>query len=699
MEKQKDTPGCHETESQRELDRLISDLQSFLLVLDQENLSYIAQAKKKSIADLLSRLQNPPSEDAEYMVMSCISSVMSKDIQNDLPSRESGHRSVHENEENKVLSLRLPASLDQPLRGSAVSALPLHVTELLAEDSYEEAEPFNPLSHSSKDCMDSDSSHYESYGEEEDCVKDRAHYIQWSSTDTTTRSTTESRICGFLWRKKWLGQWSKQLFVVREHVLLCYKCAKDLHPLLELNLLGCHVTYKSKRSKKVQHEVKVMTGSETVVMGCQSWEQAEEWRKVIEAVSHSSCSGTITNSSPCLKGSESKRNLSKTKSVTYSSESDDQDSSSRLMVSENREVRDKGFLNVLMNCQWQSLWCQVENGILKMHKDNSCTESPQYCVNLEGSEVKPKTDTTQGYRITVSQQGKDIAVLETSSEEDREHWLSLLQAGSEVNPESMFAYEDTNLIPSTYQEPTTSSSVSDLMLRRFPIPNTYIDDPFGQLSAVLQQDSMYSSTDLLEQLLKEQNLDSESEAVSKRIATDHPVNTQGNSIYCNMQTDTASMEIFKTKFPKSQSEYKVKTGAGLKDRDFFRSQQILSWPEKKEVKDTLGFSFDKTALPKLEEKVHQLERTCRAKSRVKAGSEINLLAIGKSLKRASCGQSLALAINRSNNTVRSEGSFLTPLLKRTASAKSALKRVPSVIVIEKGKVLQKRKEWEMKTSV
>uniref|UniRef100_H3BBM4 Si:dkey-220o5.5 n=1 Tax=Latimeria chalumnae TaxID=7897 RepID=H3BBM4_LATCH len=368
------------------------------------------------------------------------------------------------------------------------------------EDSYEEAEPFNPLSHSN--CMDSDSSHYESYGEEEDCVKDRAHYIQWSSTDTTTRSTTESRICGFLWRKKWLGQWSKQLFVVREHVLLCYKCAKDLHPLLELNLLGCHVTYKSKRSKKVQHEVKVMTGSETVVMGCQSWEQAEEWRKVIEAVSHSSCSGTITNSSPCLKGSESKRNLSKTKSVTYSSESDDQDSSSRLMVSENREVRDKdrtGFLNVLMNCQWQSLWCQVENGILKMHKDNSCTESPQYCVNLEGSEVKPKTDTTQGYRITVSQQGKDIAVLETSSEEDREHWLSLLQAGSET--------ESFN----PCQVPLVLIC-SDLMLRRFPIPNTYIDDPFGQLSAVLQQDSMYSSTDLLEQLLKEQNLDSESEA-------------------------------------------------------------------------------------------------------------------------------------------------------------------------------------------
>lgn len=40
----------------------------------------------------------------------------------------------------------------------------------------------------------------------------------------------------------------------------------------------------------------------------------------------------------------------------------------------------------------------------------------------------------------------------------------------------------------------------------------------------------------------------------------------------------------------------------------------------------------KRAFPKLEEKVEQLERACRVKGRLKAGSEMNLLAIGKSLK-------------------------------------------------------------------
>lgn len=39
------------------LAKLIWDLQSFLSVLDSENLSYIAQAQKKSISELLSKLQ------------------------------------------------------------------------------------------------------------------------------------------------------------------------------------------------------------------------------------------------------------------------------------------------------------------------------------------------------------------------------------------------------------------------------------------------------------------------------------------------------------------------------------------------------------------------------------------------------------------------------------------------------------------
>lgn len=101
------------------LAKLIWDLQSFLSVLDSENLSYIAQAQKKSISELLSTLQNQDApgkntpvltlllilrvlpnpdtrikvfpavfsvEDAEYMIMSCPSSSPSNEL-TDTPAK------------------------------------------------------------------------------------------------------------------------------------------------------------------------------------------------------------------------------------------------------------------------------------------------------------------------------------------------------------------------------------------------------------------------------------------------------------------------------------------------------------------------------------------------------------------------------------------------------------------------------------
>uniref|UniRef100_A0A3Q0R8X0 Si:dkey-220o5.5 n=1 Tax=Amphilophus citrinellus TaxID=61819 RepID=A0A3Q0R8X0_AMPCI len=208
---------------------------------------------------------------------------------------------------------------------------------------------------------ESDSSHYESYGEEdndddegEEFMKDRAHYIQWSASQPCLKPTPESRLCGYLWRRKWLGQWSKELFIIRNDVLLCYKCARDLLPQLELSLRGCQLVYKSKSSKKIQHQLKlVLLGSETLVLGYSTFQQADEWKK--------------------------------------------------------------GFLNVLMNCQWQSLLCQVEAGVLNMfgeEEELKKERSPQYTVQLRGCEVKPGPDTSYSYRITLSMLDDQVAVLE-----------------------------------------------------------------------------------------------------------------------------------------------------------------------------------------------------------------------------------------------------------------------------------------------
>lgn len=117
-----------------------------------------------------------------------------------------------------------------------------------ADDSYEDAEPLGPgrcagsgehpttapppwhprtpstLTPSRlSGGADTDSSHYESYGEDEDGVTDRAHYLRRplaAGPDAEPPGPPEAQLCGFLWRKRWLGRWAKRLFIVRGHVLL-----------------------------------------------------------------------------------------------------------------------------------------------------------------------------------------------------------------------------------------------------------------------------------------------------------------------------------------------------------------------------------------------------------------------------------------------------------------------------------------------
>ncbi|KAK6469450.1 actin filament-associated protein 1-like 2 isoform X1 [Huso huso] len=599
-----------------ELNRLISDLQSFLLVLDRENLSYIAQAKKKSISDLLSKLQDQPTEDAEYMIMNCPSGATNSDLsESQVPDSGSHLLSTLDSEHSEPSS----SSAEWLLRVNAVPAVPCYSSETQDDDCYEEAEPFNPASQSTE-CVDSDSSHYESYGEEEDYVKDRAHYIQCSSSLSCLQPVPESRICGFLWRKKWLGQWSKQLFIVRNHLLLCYKCAKDLQPLLELSLPGCQVVYKSKHSKKMQHELKVTAGSDSVVMGFQSYEQAEEWRKIIEEVSGSSCSEKETHGSSCLLKSD-KHDSCRASGVLHTY-SEDERSSAQPTAFSSTEITHKGFLNVLMNCQWQSLWCHVENDLLQMSRDAVCDESPQYCIHLSGCEVRPGPDTAQGYRITVSEHGTDMAVLEASSAEHKERWFHLLQAGSLIQSESGLLYEPTNIELPAHS--TSTRSFSGLMGRRFPAPNMYIDDPFHQLHRASHADPVYSNTDVLEHMFQ------------------------------NSKNDTQTAVLHS------------------KDSNWYGNNEVFA----KHTSQTL---------PKLEEKVQKLDVACRTKARMKAGSELNLLSLGKAVKHTSFRQSLAF------NSTGSEGSFLSPLLRRTVSAKSSLKRTPSSFL--------RRKEWETKAPV
>ncbi|KAK2840587.1 hypothetical protein Q7C36_012166 [Tachysurus vachellii] len=593
----------------RILARLFSDLQAFLLVLDGENLSYLAQAKKKSISDLLSKLQEnkePAVEDAEYMIMNCPSGGPANNLRRNSATDPGSAEDPH--------FQWLPCTSAAP----AVPSQPPYVLEE-DEDCYEEAEPFIPANQST-DKLDSESSHYESYGEEEEDVPvDRAHYIQCVSSQTCLRPAPESRLCEYLWRKKWLGQWTRQLFIIKQDSLLCFKCAKDLQPLLEMKLSGCQVVYKSKHSKKMQHELKVVGGSDTIILGFQSCSQAEEWRKTIEELTGSLyCEPESTCSSSILK---SERLDSCRSSSVLHTDSDDEIlsvPSSALSSTESNSCKDKaGYLNVLMNYQWQTLWCRVEAGVLNLFSDESSEVTPQYTVQLTGSEIRPDAH-THTHRITILQHGDQVAVLEAGCSDDKEHWVQLLRDGSStdvVSPNQHNSHE----------------SLSGLKTRTLPNANTYMDDPFQQLCSSVRGSPIYCNTASLERMLQKSHIGGYGESP-----------------------------------PSSDS-------AEYSNYDIFRSNS-------KKVCE-------------VERGVQKLQLTGK-RVQVRAGSEINLVSVGaKPSKRSSFRQSLLPFCSD-----RTQGGFLTPLLRRTASAKLSLRRSPSTLLIEHGRVFHRRKEWETKAS-
>ncbi|XP_038559218.1 actin filament-associated protein 1-like 2 [Micropterus salmoides] len=595
-------------DKQKVLAKLIWDLQSFLSVLDSENLSYIAQSQKKSISELLSKLQtnDTPVEDAEYMIMSCPASSPTKEL-TDTPG--TGDRRSSE------LVLKRDSSVWLRNGGPVVPPLPPGGLDD-DEDTYEEAEPYVADTTTSGKA-ESDSSHYESYGEEDDDeepVKDKAHYIQWSASQPCLRPAPESRLCGYLWRRKWLGQWTKQLFFIRNNMLLCYKCAQDLLPQLEMNLRGCQLVYKSKSNRKIQHQLRLVpVGSETLVLGYGSFQQADEWRRVIEEVS---AGGEVeTRSSLSLIRSDQ---LLSCRSSTVQTDSEEEKPSARCSLN-----RDKGVLSVLMNCQWQSLVCQVEAGVLNMFGEEEEEEevkrdrSPQYTVQLRGCEVRAGPDTNHSYRITLSMLGDQVAVLEVSSSDEKERWLKLLQDG---------AANHSNHENSTQQH--TGGALSGLQTRRFPTSNTYMDDPF-HLSGTGREQPIYSNSSILE----------------------HMLHTSQDSVRCSSVSSRDSVTY---------------------------SNAIFTTHNRKLVEAERG--------------VQKLELTGKRPVQLRAGSEINLSSAGKQNKRTSFRQSLAVC------TERAQAGFLNPLLRRTASAKNSLRRAPSALFIEHGKVFQRRKEWETKAA-
>uniref|UniRef100_A0A8C8BIF0 Actin filament-associated protein 1-like 2 n=1 Tax=Otus sunia TaxID=257818 RepID=A0A8C8BIF0_9STRI len=698
------------------------------------------------------------------------------------------------------------------------------------EGYYEEAEPYDVSVNEDGEAV---SSSYESYDEEESS-KGKSATHQWPSTEATIELMKDARICAFLWRKKWLGQWAKQLCVIKDTRLLCYKSSKDHSPQLDVNLLGCTVIHKEKQVRKKEHKLKIIPmNADVIVLGLQSKDQAEQWLRVIQETSGLLCEGGSEGnqyipdsqrlSYPKVEVSERYSAASESGSSTdgHPETAETKDvkkkgttglklsnlmnlgrKKSSSLDSPERSLETSSYLNVLVNSQWKSRWCQIKDGHLHFYQDKNRSKLAQQPLNLAGCEIIPEPSPDHLYSFRILHNGEERVILEAKSSEEMGHWLGLLlsESGSKTDPEEFtYDYVDADRVSCIVSAAKNSFF---LMQRKYSEPNTYIDNlPKGRM----QQEELYDDVDLpdlpVDEVPKSESkvegdqdrvyldltpvksflhcagkkscqpsprssppleraankaaaetsaetalMAKEAEPSSKAVETSeqkHPEKTEPDEALPRMpavkiQTQQQNIAFpqpapevpvgtvlggspqlvpthrpkmplpaaaVETKLGKNRTEVEVKRFTEEKERlekekDEIRAQLTQLRKERRELKEMLGGSSDKS----LEQRLKEIEEECKRKESRRVDLELSLVEVKENLKKAESGPvTLGTAVDTThleNAAPRIQAKSASPANSTENSpvnSATALKNRPlSVMVTGKGTVLQKAKEWEKK---
>nr|XP_038959198.1 actin filament-associated protein 1-like 2 isoform X5 [Rattus norvegicus] len=544
-------------ERYKALEQLLTELDDFLKVLDQENLSSAAVVKKSGLSELLRLYTKSSSSDEEYIYMNkvAVNKEQNPASPDKVPEEKqgpltNGEPSQHTSAPQKSLPDLPPPKMIPERKQPTIPKIES------PEGYYEEAEPFDTsinghhgahlpsgvprwaqlpegVLYATITLEDGEavSSSYESYDEEESSKGKTAPY-QWPSPEASIELMRDARICAFLWRKKWLGQWAKQLCVIRDTRLLCYKSSKDHSPQLDVNLLGSSVVHKEKQVRKKEHKLKIMPmNADVIVLGLQSKDQAEQWLRVIQEVSGLPSEGASEGNQytpdaqrlNCQKPDIAEKYMSASEyGITTDGHPEIPETRDgnqamalhlmieRTMLSQvkkkcsaglklsnlmnlgrkkstsleppDRSLETSSYLNVLVNSQWKSRWCFVRDSHLHFYQDRNRGKMAQQPLSLVGCDVLPDPSPDHLYSFRILHNGEELAKLEAKSSEEMGHWLGLLlsESGSKTDPEELtYDYVDAERVSCIVSAAKTSLldpyMSSRLMQRKFSEPNTYID--------------------------------------------------------------------------------------------------------------------------------------------------------------------------------------------------------------------------------
>ncbi|XP_029957435.1 actin filament-associated protein 1-like 1b [Salarias fasciatus] len=750
------------------MERLVTELSSLLKLLDHETVSPATAEKMASIRNILESLQLSVNGSDVYM-NSCLygngtSFVESlfEDFDCDLHMLSASplDQKEHIDEEEKP----------QRNKSTPTDTPPPLPTTPLPDDYYEEAVPLDPGSttqyftttsrNSVEDAYyedadnnypttrlngppknsynDSDalSSSYESYEEEDEEAKGRDPPQRWTAEESPDGPVRDCRICAFLLRKKRFGQWAKQLVVVRDSKLQCYKSIKETSPHTELPLNLCNVIYVPKEGRKKRHELRFsLPGGEALVLAVQSKEQAQRWLKVIHDV------GSQCSSSELLEGSTSpiiQRKLELDKVLQSDRQASDSDSGptaesqstahgagrdatdtlnrgkrgafSELTGSMSRAAGKKinriitfskrkpplpgelpsssghhdnprcGYLSVCLSGSWKERWCVVRGGSLHLQKDPGDQRPPVIVVPLKGAEVMPGgLGPKHPFSFRILQGSSELAALEASCSEDLGRWLGVLfaETGSATLPEELhYDYIDVDTL-TDIRHAARHSFIWATSTAASSSSASIDSRMYDEVYESIEDCEMESRPGQVRRHASFSSRDSEKteqQAAVKRHASN--VNQYGR--------------YGKTRAEEDARRYLRQKEELEKQKEELRNELIALRREKKEVKSSTGHGVEK--------RLAELESLCKQKEEERVELELKLTEVKENLKKSLARGALGPPTD-TKISVKAQGSKVEKVYNETLPVNSAAelrKRPPSLYASSKGNVMQKAKEWESK---
>ncbi|NXE70808.1 AF1L1 protein, partial [Calcarius ornatus] len=733
------------------LDQLLPELSVLLKLLDHEYLSATTQEKKLAVSTILQKLQPPAGKDVDYMYVNTASLgngtsfVESLFEEFDCDLRDLQDMQEDEGDTNDTAGLELAGT--QTAKPVPVDPAPPLPTTPPPEDYYEEALPLGPgkapeyitsrnsssppnsiedgyyedadssypvtringEQKSSYNDSDAMSSSYESYDEEEEEGKGQQLTHQWPSEEASMNLVKDCRICAFLLRKKRFGQWAKQLTIIRDGKLLCYKSSKDRQPHVEVPLPTCNVIYVPKDGRRKKHELRFsLPGAEALVLAVQSKEQAEEWLKVIKEASSPAAGGMEAPTSPVmpckmeldkrlsqekhtsdsdsvamgdtgspatrrehgehgkgkksgladLKGSMSRAAGKKiTRIISFSKKKpcpeDTQTSSTE------EDIPCCGYLSVLVNQCWKERWCRLKGNTLYFHKDRSDLRTHVNAIVLRGCEVLPGLGPKHPFAFRILRHGHEVTALELEGFPE-----GLAMMFWKGRPHFFFC----RWASSSQDQRADSSRV------------VYDDVPYEKVQQAEEEPGRPGAAQV------KRHASSCSEK-SRRV--DPQVKVKRHASSANQY------RYGKNRAEEDARRFLTEKEKLEKEKASIRSELMLLRKEKRELREALKGSTAGPRLQELERRGAELEERCRQKEQSRVDLELKLTEVKEQLKQSLAGgPALGLAVTskaeNGETTNKPNGSPPEHLVPVNCAAELR-KRSPSIIPANTGSVLRKAK--------